>query len=274
MRRDRTPPPPTPEPWNPQDWPDPAPEETAETPDLPESVDDSDLADDGEFTPPNFSSAGAPPVVEAPWETSAKPEPVPELRPSRPGRRPPRRRRAGLAIAVLGLAARCVVGVAGLVVVLRPTDSTDTADGPSQASAPATDVATAPADSTGDADCPSTVNGRVTTGRDAGDQTSGAGVIKAFDHAYYVRRDGAAARALGTPSARVGTAKQMQTYIDQLPAKTRHCLTITDERKGLYTVELSEIPPGGGAPTVFRQRIQTTTADGKSWIVSIESLDE
>ena len=42
--------------------------------------------------------------------------------------------------------------------------------------------------------------------------------------------------------------------------------------KGLYTVELTETAPGGGAPTVFRKRVQTTTADGKSWIVSIEAI--
>lgn len=272
MRRDRTPSPPTPEPWNPQDWPDPTPDHSADLDAAPANDFEDDLEDDVEITPPNIVAATA--GGEAPWEPVATPQPLPTPTPSRTERRPRSRRRAGLALAAAGLAAILAIGVTGLLVVLRTADSTDTPDSRAQASPPATEVATASTATAGDTDCPSTVNGRVTTGRDAGDQESGAGVIKAFDHAYYVRRDGAAARALGTPNARIGTAAQMQTYIDQLPAKTRHCLTITDESKGLYTVELSEIPPGGGAPTVIRQRIQTTTADGKSWIVSIESLDE
>ena len=163
-----------------------------------------------------------------------------------------------------------MIGV-GLVLILPGTDQPAPRD-PVQALTSTPQPSTTTGAAAGDADCPSTVRGNVTTGRDPGDQSSGAGVVKAFDYAYYVRRDAVAARALGTPAARMGSAQQMQPFIDKRIPGTRHCLSITNEGKGLYTVELTETAPGGGAPTVFRKRVQTTTADGKSWIVSIEAI--
>lgn len=117
-------------------------------------------------------------------------------------------------------------------------------------------------------ECPEGVEGPVTVGNDAGDQRSGPGVIKAFDHAYYVERSGAAARAVATPNG-VGTTQALQASIDAIPADTRHCLTITDRGNGLFAVQLTQTPPDGGQPTVYRQLIQTVQAGGKTWISSI-----
>lgn len=169
---------------------------------------------------------------------------------------------------------RLVVGavtvvVIGLVVAVVVSALHGNGSSPSTASAPTpappTSAATAAAP-----DCPSQTEGAVTTGRDAGDTSSGPGVIKAFEYAYYVRRDGAAARSLVTPTATFSTAAQIQAGIDsKLDPATIHCVTITDRGTGLYAVAITEIPPNGELPQTHHQLIQTTTTSGRTWIVSI-----
>lgn len=119
-----------------------------------------------------------------------------------------------------------------------------------------------------DDECPEDVDGPVTTGNDAGDQTTGPGVIKAFDYAYYVDRSGERARAVATPTG-VGTTQALQASIDALPADTTHCLRITDLGNGLHAVQLTENRPGE-QPIVYPQLIQTIQAGGKTWIASIK----
>lgn len=136
-------------------------------------------------------------------------------------------------------------------------------------SSPAADTA-APA--TADADCPTQTAGKVFTGRDAGDPTSGVGAIKAFNYAYYTDRDAAAASARVLPSSAktvIGSQADLQRAIDKVPAGTTHCLTITDRGNDLYATELTQIPPGGGAPEVYRQLIQTVRDNNTSVITSI-----
>lgn len=180
----------------------------------------------------------------------------------------PARRRdsgAGRTRVVLGACALLGVVVAGAVaagsVVGGATDEPAPSDPVAALNARSTPAA--PVD-----ECPESVDGAVTTGNDAGSQRSGAEVIKAFDYSYYVRRSGAAARAMATPTG-VGTIEQLQTSINQIPQQTRHCLSITDRGNGLYAVRLTESPPEGGAPLVYRQLIQTVAAGGKTWIASI-----
>ncbi|WP_143708052.1 hypothetical protein [Gordonia terrae] len=271
MKRTKTAPPPAPEPWNPDQWPDPEPDPPVATDPAPtqaapavdsEDLPDAHLGDVDDFVPPHFGTvrAATPPATQP---TAVRDD-------DRGAKRGPSRalRRGAILLGAV-VAAAAVIGV-GLVLVLPGTDQPAPRD-PVQALTSTPQQPTNGA-AAGDADCPSTVRGNVTTGRDRGDQSSGAGVVKAFDYAYYVRRDAVAARALGTPAARMGSAQQMQPFIDKRIPGTRHCLSITNEGKGLYTVELTETAPGGGAPTVFRKRVQTTTADGKSWIVSIEAI--
>lgn len=277
MRRDRTPTPPAPEPWNPDQWPAPEPAaepEPTQLPDMAPAADD-ELTDIPTVTLP---AAAAP--AEEPWAADITPRPIPT---SAPGAEPPaagieagraregrRAQRSALIVGACAVVIVVVVGViAALVLGLGRHSAGDAGPAMLATPTPSAPASGAPAA----ADCPSTVNGPVTTGRDAGDQNSGPGVIKAFQYDYYVRRDAAAAHALTTPTARVGKAEDMQGFINALPPKTRHCLTITDQGKGVYGVELSEIPPGGGAPTVYKQNVQTTEADGKTWIVSIDPVD-
>ncbi|WP_202421813.1 hypothetical protein [Gordonia sp. SID5947] len=165
-------------------------------------------------------------------------------------------------------AAVVVVGVAAALAIGKATSGDD----------PATDQAAAPSSSAAastavGAACPSTTERGVTTGNDAGDQNSGPGVIKAFNHAYYVERSASAARAVAAPNA-VASRDVMQRYIDQRSSGTQYCLSITARGKTTYDVVLTEIPPESGAvPIVYRQRIQTVEARGKTWIASIKSVE-
>ncbi|MBE7190355.1 hypothetical protein [Jatrophihabitans endophyticus] len=108
-------------------------------------------------------------------------------------------------------------------------------------------------------------------GRDAGGDRGGAQVIKKFDYAYYVTRSGAAARAVVTPTARVGDAAALQDYIDhQLPAGTTHCLQITDRGDGLFAVTLAETRPGQ-QPTLLYQLVRTVDLGGRTFITAIDT---
>ncbi|WAC57655.1 hypothetical protein [Gordonia sp. SL306] len=170
---------------------------------------------------------------------------------------------------IIGLAAAIVVvGVAAAVAVSQSLTGGEVSDTEQAAPPP---PSAAPSSSTPE-DCASTVEDGVTSGRDAGGQTSGPGVIKAFNYAYYVQRSASKARAVATPNA-VATRDVMQKYIDQRPPGTRHCLAITANGSHTYSVVLTEIPPDPGAvPIVYRQRIQTVDAGGKTWISSIKSI--
>lgn len=118
--------------------------------------------------------------------------------------------------------------------------------------------------------CPASVNGAVTTGAGAGDQSSGPNVIKAFNYAYYVDKSAQKAKAVTTPNA-VAAVDVMQKFIDQRGVGTSHCLSITDQGNNTYGVTLTETPPNGGAPIVYQQTISTVQAGGKYWITSIKS---
>lgn len=123
-----------------------------------------------------------------------------------------------------------------------------------------------------DEQCPTRTSGNVTTGRDAGDTESGVGVIKAFNYAYYVKRDANAVNEFVLPAAResvIPSIANLQKAIDDLPASTTHCLTITDLGEGLNRVDLAQIVPGpGGDRITFHQMIQTTSENGRWLIVS------
>lgn len=202
------------------------------------------------------------PVVETTVDLPSAAGDVAESQRRRP-RLPGRRVRvvvagaAAVVVVVAGVLAAVVGGLlSGASEDPQPRDPVAVLDATSSAPPP-------PAD-----ECPEQVDGPVTVGNDAGDQTSGPGVIKAFDYAYYVRRSGEAARAVATPNG-VGTTADLQKSIDTRPAGTRHCLRITDRGTGLYAVTLTETQPDQAQPTVYRQLIQTVQANGKTWIASI-----
>ncbi len=103
---------------------------------------------------------------------------------------------------------------------------------------------------------------------DRGDQRSGAGVIAAWNYAYYVRRDAIAARALATPNSSVVPAEQLQPFIDDIPVGTNYCVRTKALSQDVYLVDLSELRPDG----VHRitQTVTTAQIDGK-WFVDVFS---
>ncbi|WP_257015412.1 hypothetical protein [Rhodococcus sp. ACS1] len=102
---------------------------------------------------------------------------------------------------------------------------------------------------------------------DRGDQKSGAGVIAAFNHAYYSLRDGESARALATPSSSVLPGPELQKVIDAVPVGTNYCLRAVALSDGVYLVDLSVMQP---AQPVKRgtQTVTTQKVDGR-WYVDV-----
>ncbi|MBA4023928.1 MAG: hypothetical protein C0482_16335 [Gordonia sp.] len=210
---------------------------------------------------PSGAPAVVPAVAAAPANAAVDPQP-------RRARRRPNRRTVAMAGAVLA-AVVLVLGVILTVASFVGNASDDGGEPIAQPPAPSV-VDLPPAAPAEDADCPNRTEGGVITGRDPGNTTSGPAVIKAFEHAYYVDRDGAKARSYGTELARMGSAASMQAFIDnQLPRGTIHCTRITDRGAGLWSLELSEIPPGGGEPVLIRQLVQTAEVDGRTLITAI-----
>ncbi|WP_254593118.1 hypothetical protein, partial [Prescottella equi] len=101
---------------------------------------------------------------------------------------------------------------------------------------------------------------------DRGDQNSGAGVIAAWNHAYYVQRNAAAARALATPNSSVVPANQLQPFIDGVPVGTNYCVRTKALSNDVYLVDLSEMRPEGVQR--IAQTVTTKKIDGK-WFVDV-----
>jgi hypothetical protein len=103
---------------------------------------------------------------------------------------------------------------------------------------------------------------------DQGDQKTGAGVIAAFEHAYYITRSADAVRALATPDTSLPLADKIQAGIDSVPIGTTHCVRITAITAGVYSVVLAEMRPGQ-APAQYPQTITTKDIDGRWFVDSI-----
>ncbi|EME18513.1 hypothetical protein, partial [Rhodococcus triatomae] len=101
---------------------------------------------------------------------------------------------------------------------------------------------------------------------DRGDQNSGAGVIAAFNHAYYAQRNAAAARALATPNSTIVPADQLQPFIDAVPPGTNYCVAITPLSGTAYAVDLTELRPEGAQR--IPQTITTKKVDGR-WFIDV-----
>lgn len=179
-------------------------------------------------------------------------------------RREPRRpRRRVVIMASFFAAAALLIGGLGVAVAnMTGGDDpvTDLADDPSTEHVKT--AATAPADP-----CPDSVEGDTTTGDGAGDQSSPAGAVLAWNHNYYVTRSAKNAKAVTTENA-VATEPELQKAIDAVPAGSTHCVTITDLGKGLLRVKLAVTAPQG-QPDLKPQLVQTTRAGGRWWIESI-----
>jgi hypothetical protein len=190
------------------------------------------------------------------------PSPRSPLPPARGGRGPGKRTVAAVAAVAVAVA----VGLA--VSQLRSGDS-------ETASTAATTSATASADENGlpilnlpepeQVEQKSASDGECRA--DRGDQKSGAGVIAAFNFAYYSLRNGEAARALATPSSSVLPGPELQKVIDAVPIGTNYCLRTVELSDGVYLVDLSVMQP---AQPVKRgtQTVTTHKIDGR-WYVDV-----
>ncbi|MFD7011427.1 hypothetical protein [Rhodococcus jostii] len=102
---------------------------------------------------------------------------------------------------------------------------------------------------------------------DRGDQKSGAGVIAAFNYAYYSQRNGDAARALAMPTSSVLPAPELQKFIDAVPVGTNYCIRTIKLSDGVYLVDLSLMKPGQPVDR-GTQTVTTQKTDGR-WFVDV-----
>ena len=184
----------------------------------------------------------------------------------------PKTTRKSRRFALTAAAAVIVIGAVGggAYAIFSTGDAPETAG-------PAVAAPSAPKAENVDAECPARTDSTVTTGRDAGSSASGTDVIKAFNYAYYTRRDAKAVSEFVLPATLntiIPSIENLQNAIDALPAATTYCLTITDLGSGLHRVALAQIDPKpGGDRTTFHQMIQTTEENGRWLIVSNTAVD-
>ncbi len=116
---------------------------------------------------------------------------------------------------------------------------------------------------------PSTEAG-VVRGSGPGGTGSGPNAILAFDHAYYVERNGAKARALLVSDAQVksATAEELQAGIDTVPAGTEHCVEIRATEPNTFAVTLEQRYLDGSRVS-GRQIVKVTDVGGRTLITSI-----
>lgn len=106
---------------------------------------------------------------------------------------------------------------------------------------------------------------------DDGNPSNGTGAIMAFDYAYYVTRDGQAARDVFNPDADAYSANYIQREIDKVPQGTTHSLSITPQRIGeQYNVVLTLNIPGA-EPVEYKQVFYTEERDGQFYITRFTS---
>jgi len=144
------------------------------------------------------------------------------------------------------------------------------------ATSPATPTSQAPAiqsaQAAADEECSDSPRGTV-AGNGPGSRDSGTDVILAFDHAYYVDRNGTAARGFMSEEITGTTAESLQEAIDELPEETAHCLKMRPQEgeEGVFLVDLIVFRSDGQelVRTEDEQTIYVEEVDGKYSIVGI-----
>ncbi|WP_433609898.1 hypothetical protein [Prescottella agglutinans] len=173
----------------------------------------------------------------------------------------------GAAVALVAIAS------AATVVVLQGGD-TATAGTPKPVAAASTS-ATSSTSTSPEAAAPapawcaeSAADGR-SVGRGPGSTSDGPGVIRAFDHAYYVERDGArVASLMVAPNA----VPEIQKFIDGVSLGTEHCVTIASTPDpNVYNVDL-ELRSPGASDGVIRQRITVAPSPEGFKIAKVEDM--
>ncbi|WKX01725.1 hypothetical protein Q3O43_28540 (plasmid) [Rhodococcus aetherivorans] len=113
---------------------------------------------------------------------------------------------------------------------------------------------------------PVTEPGRI-VGNGPGGRDTGPAVIQAFEHAYYVERDGTAVADL-----MVLPGTDIQSFIDAVPVGTEHCVSVLPtEDPNRWSVDvLLKFPPVGDEG-IHQQWITTLPADGGLTIANVEN---
>ncbi|MGW5456484.1 hypothetical protein [Nocardia sp. NPDC003979] len=181
--------------------------------------------------------------------------PVPDRRTHRPRRRP-----VWLALAfAVTVAVACVLIGAGIATV---SDRSDTAIPTLTAAPPTTTTRAVIADA-----CVGLSGPTVTDG--VGDIRSVPGVIAAFEHAYYQRRDAEAALRLVAPEAGLSAAA-LTDGIASIPPGTTHCVAITPIADTAAEVHLVERHPDGRRIDYLQLINTQTTPHGDVLIINIQ----
>ncbi|MGV9718983.1 hypothetical protein NXT08_25205 (plasmid) [Rhodococcus pyridinivorans] len=207
----------------------------------------------------------APESAEAP--TSAPAVPVTDTAAAAPAKRGGDRSRTWMLVGG-GVAVLAVVSAAVVTTMAGSTDEPQAPPLPSSSvvASPSTTPSTT-ATAAAPAWCaPVTEPDRI-VGNGPGGRDSGPAVIQAFEHAYYVQRDGEAVAEL-----MVLPGNDIQSFIDAVPAGTEHCVTVLPtEDPNRWSVDvLLKFPPVGDEG-IHKQWITTMPADGGVKIANVEN---
>lgn len=103
-------------------------------------------------------------------------------------------------------------------------------------------------------------------GNENGAPVNGTGAILAFDHAYYVDRDGEKVLEHFNPDVRSYDDAFVQSHIDKVPVGTTYSLQITPRQVGVsYDVTLTLTLPGED-PVSYLKNVETMQKDGEYFV--------
>ncbi len=127
--------------------------------------------------------------------------------------------------------------------------------------------------------CPTERSGVVLRGADPGGTDSGPEAIMWFQHSYYVERSADRAWQVVAPGAAVPPVTLIQRGIDSVPRATAYCVRVIPLTAGTtaantaggnrFSVEVTELRPGGTPATYDRQTVTTAMVDGRTLITGI-----
>ncbi|MDO1481625.1 hypothetical protein [Rhodococcus ruber] len=212
---------------------------------------------------PTPAAAPAATAVEVVEETTT--QPVTDSASAAATARPDRSRTWMLVGA--GVAVLAVVSVAVVTAMTGTTDEPQMPPLPSSSVVASSTTATSTTASAAPLWCaPVDEPGRI-VGNGPGGRGTGPAVIQAFEHAYYVERDGTAVADL-----MVLPGTDIQSFIDAVPVGTEHCVSVLPtEDPNRWSVDvLLKFPPLGDEG-IHKQWITTMPADGGVKIANVEN---
>lgn len=108
-------------------------------------------------------------------------------------------------------------------------------------------------------------------GNDNGAPVNGTGAILAFDHSYYVDRDGEKVMEHFNPETTSYDSAFIQSHIDKIPGGTTYKLEVTPRQVGVsYDVILTLNIPGEN-PVQYQQNFETMQEDGEYFVKTFTS---